>query len=249
MGWSTKQLADLAGVTVRSIRHYHQMGVLADPQRSLNGYKQYQIEDLVRVMQIKRLTSIGMTLAQVKTAFEDPGRGLGMLADLEGEIDAQISRLQAAKSEVVAARELQLRPDVPSILARKFGYDQAESTEELTQLVFFLSQLTDLSSFDVDAIEDVTLGNLDEKFRNLPADAAQDELESLAVALLGELEQYRDVIVASDDGLDGDEVTMFLVNSAVDSYLNEAQRWVLKRVTDELITWVRDERSSNAFGR
>ena len=54
MGWSTKQLADLAGVTVRSIRHYHQMGVLADPQRSLNGYKQYQIEDLVRVMQIKR---------------------------------------------------------------------------------------------------------------------------------------------------------------------------------------------------
>ena len=40
MAWSTRQLADLTGVTLRSIRHWHDVGLLPDPERRSNGYKQ-----------------------------------------------------------------------------------------------------------------------------------------------------------------------------------------------------------------
>ena len=41
MAWSTRQLADLTGVTLRSIRHWHDVGLLPAPERLSNGYKQY----------------------------------------------------------------------------------------------------------------------------------------------------------------------------------------------------------------
>ncbi|MEW1841154.1 MerR family transcriptional regulator [Nonomuraea angiospora] len=35
------ELARLAGVTVRALRQYHQVGVLAEPERGGNGYPKY----------------------------------------------------------------------------------------------------------------------------------------------------------------------------------------------------------------
>jgi DNA-binding transcriptional MerR regulator len=35
------ELADLAGVTVRTIRHYHAKGLLAEPPRDPSGYRRY----------------------------------------------------------------------------------------------------------------------------------------------------------------------------------------------------------------
>ena len=41
MAWSTRELAGLAGTTVNTIRHYHRLGLLDEPERRYNGYKQY----------------------------------------------------------------------------------------------------------------------------------------------------------------------------------------------------------------
>ena len=66
----SKELADLAGVTVRTLRHYHQMDLLPEPPRAENGYRSYGALDLVRVLRIKRLASLGMPLQQVKHMLE-----------------------------------------------------------------------------------------------------------------------------------------------------------------------------------
>jgi hypothetical protein len=31
MAWSTRELAELAGTTLRAVRHYHEVGLLAEP--------------------------------------------------------------------------------------------------------------------------------------------------------------------------------------------------------------------------
>lgn len=75
MGWSTRQLAELAGTTVKAIRHYHQIGLLDEPDRAANGYKQYGTSHLVRVLQITRMKEVGVPLAAISTmerADEDP---------------------------------------------------------------------------------------------------------------------------------------------------------------------------------
>jgi DNA-binding transcriptional MerR regulator len=40
MTWSTSRLAQLAGTTTATVRHYHRVGVLEQPERLSNGYKQ-----------------------------------------------------------------------------------------------------------------------------------------------------------------------------------------------------------------
>ena len=53
-------VAKLAGVTVRTLRHYRSIGLLPEPPRDDNGYCSYGIEDLARVLRIKRLASLGL---------------------------------------------------------------------------------------------------------------------------------------------------------------------------------------------
>ena len=75
----SKELADLAGVTVRALRHYHQLGLLPEPPRAKNGYREYGAVDLARVLRIKRLSSLGISLQQVAEMLaeeqDSAGRG------------------------------------------------------------------------------------------------------------------------------------------------------------------------------
>ena len=50
MGWSTRELAELAGTTIKAVRHYHEHGLLEEPRRAVNGYKQYGAGHLVRLL-------------------------------------------------------------------------------------------------------------------------------------------------------------------------------------------------------
>ena len=53
------ELARLAGVTPRAIRHYHHTGLLPEPTRSANGYRTYGVRALSRLVQIRRLSALG----------------------------------------------------------------------------------------------------------------------------------------------------------------------------------------------
>ena len=70
MAWSTRQLAELAGTTVKTVRHYHEIGLLSEPERASNGYKQYRTEHLVRLLQamaVKRAASNSASSAIIAT--------------------------------------------------------------------------------------------------------------------------------------------------------------------------------------
>lgn len=60
-------LARLAGISVRTLRYYHQVGVLEEARRLSNGYRDYDTHALVRVLRSRRLTDLGFSLAQVST--------------------------------------------------------------------------------------------------------------------------------------------------------------------------------------
>ena len=75
MAWSTNQLADLAGVTLRSIRHWHDVGLLPEPGRLSNGYKQYTARHLVLALRIARLTSLGFSLEHVAAMLDSEEQG------------------------------------------------------------------------------------------------------------------------------------------------------------------------------
>ena len=60
------QLAAYAGVTVRAVRHYHQIGLLPEPERDHSGYRTYDAAAVVRLIRIRTLADAGVPLARVQ---------------------------------------------------------------------------------------------------------------------------------------------------------------------------------------
>lgn len=109
----SSELAALAGVTVRTLRHYHQIGVLDEPERSANGYRDYDARHLARVVRITRLTGLGVALADLPAVLDDPETAGALLDRLDRETTAEIDRLTARRAQIADLRRDGLAPDVP----------------------------------------------------------------------------------------------------------------------------------------
>lgn len=98
------ELAALVGVTTRTIRHYHRIGLLPDAARSENGYRCYGLEAAVRLLRIRRLADLGLSLDEVADALaDDEGRELReVLAELDASLAAQEARIRASRDAIAA---------------------------------------------------------------------------------------------------------------------------------------------------
>jgi DNA-binding transcriptional MerR regulator len=81
------QLASYAGVTIRAVRHYHQIGLLPEPRRDASGYRTYDAVAAVRLIRIRTLADAGVPLARVRELLD---AGPEMFAAATLEIDRQI---------------------------------------------------------------------------------------------------------------------------------------------------------------
>jgi DNA-binding transcriptional MerR regulator len=104
------ELAEASGVSVRSIRHYDQHGMLAS-SRSGNGYRAFQPVSVNQVKQIQRLIAAGFSLEEIRSfpecmlliegalacpeTSEMPRKRLAILDKQIEMLDKQRSRLRA----------------------------------------------------------------------------------------------------------------------------------------------------------
>jgi DNA-binding transcriptional MerR regulator len=87
------ELAGLVGISTRAIRHYHRIGLLAEPARKANGYREYSLRDAVELARVRRLTELGLSLDEVGDVLaDDAGRDL---AEILRELDADLARQEA----------------------------------------------------------------------------------------------------------------------------------------------------------
>ena len=59
------ELARRAGVNVQTVRYYERRGLLAEPRRTLGGYRQYTDDALDRMQFIRRAQDLGFTLSEI----------------------------------------------------------------------------------------------------------------------------------------------------------------------------------------
>ena len=112
------ELARLAGVTVRALRHYHQVGVLDEPARTTNGYRSYDVHDLIRVLRIKQLASLGVPLERMPALLDSTdGDAAGLLAKLDEELTELIERLTKQRDLIARLRAHPESLDLPPELA------------------------------------------------------------------------------------------------------------------------------------
>ncbi|MFI2489743.1 MerR family transcriptional regulator [Promicromonospora kroppenstedtii] len=92
--------AAFAGTTPRAIRHYHEMGLLPEPERGGDDRRRYGYEDMIRLLWIRRMADAGISLDDIRDAFGSTPAG----PDDDG-IAAVLERLD----ETLVAQEAELR--------------------------------------------------------------------------------------------------------------------------------------------
>ena len=70
MGYSVSQVAALAGVTVRTLHHYDEIGLLAPSERTSAGYRIYTDTDLERLQQIRYYRELGFGLDEIAVLLD-----------------------------------------------------------------------------------------------------------------------------------------------------------------------------------
>lgn len=88
------ELAALVGVSTRTVRHYHHQGVLPEPARRGNGYREYGLPDAIRLARARRLTELGLTLDEVRDVLA--GDCARELREILLELDADLARQEEA---------------------------------------------------------------------------------------------------------------------------------------------------------
>jgi DNA-binding transcriptional MerR regulator len=104
------EVASQTGVSPRSLRYYEQQGLLS-PCRAANGYREYAELDLVRAVNIRALTGMGLTVDDVRVALEAGclDRPLDALPPCEGSIVLASARIAALDKRIEALSVLRGR--------------------------------------------------------------------------------------------------------------------------------------------
>jgi DNA-binding transcriptional MerR regulator len=99
--WSIGELATLCGVTVRTLHHYDQIGLLRATGRTDSGHRRYSEEDVRHLYRIRALRALGLSLEQVREVLASSPNDVGAVRQL---FTAQLSALQ---DQAEQARRLQ----------------------------------------------------------------------------------------------------------------------------------------------
>ncbi len=66
------RVAELAGVTVRTLHHYDEIGLVVPSGRGRNDYREYSDEDLSRLQQVLLYRSLGFPLGEIARLRDEP---------------------------------------------------------------------------------------------------------------------------------------------------------------------------------
>ena len=69
--WTVGQVAQAAGVTVRTLHHWEQVGLLVPSGRTAAGYRTYDADDLARLQRALAYRELGFGLDEVRALLDD----------------------------------------------------------------------------------------------------------------------------------------------------------------------------------
>jgi DNA-binding transcriptional MerR regulator len=128
------QLAAYAGVTVRAVRHYHNVGLLPEPERDASGYRRYGAAAVVSLIKIRTLANAGVPLSAIAGLLEaDPAAFAEAVRRIDDQLREEVERLETSRKQIAqlaAGDNLFLPPEVTCYLDRLREIGVAEQMVE-----------------------------------------------------------------------------------------------------------------------
>jgi DNA-binding transcriptional MerR regulator len=237
---SISDVAGLAGVTTRAVRHYHSIGLLPEPMRDSSGYRRYSSKDVIALVRVVRLRAVGMPLPKIAERMVEADATDGSLSEalrtLADEMDGEIAQLAATRDGLRRLAESETFDQPVKALThalRGHGllgpYDELRAGEGWAAALLDalhpqgMSGLLDQASGLL--TDPVSLGVLLQRFRGLNNKADDAEIDALAdeVAALLPRPQPDTPLVDID-----------LMDKLLTERLNRAQQQFMRRLRDRI---------------
>lgn len=141
------QLAATAGVTVRTVRHYHHIGLLPEPERDASGYRRYRAQAAVDLIRIRTLADAGVPLSRIDALLHaQPTEFAAAIADIDAELRRRIDQLADYRrriGDLDSGERLVLPPEVVALLDRMRGLGVSERRVRLERDAWILMRAVD----------------------------------------------------------------------------------------------------------
>ncbi|MFD4458884.1 MerR family transcriptional regulator [Nocardia sp. NPDC058480] len=97
-GVTIGQASAFVGVTVKTVRHYHKLGLIEEPERDSSGFRRYGSAELSRLVQVRTLAAAGVPLAEIGPMLDaDAASFAAALADVGRQLTERIEDLTARR--------------------------------------------------------------------------------------------------------------------------------------------------------
>ncbi len=138
------ELARRCGLTVRTLHHYHDIGLLRPSARSDAGYRLYSRDDVARLQQIQALRSLGVSLADIGAILDRQALSVSTVIEQQlTQLDQQIARQVRLREKLVQLHRQCVTGQEPALadwletLELMSVYEKYFSEDELCQLPFY----------------------------------------------------------------------------------------------------------------
>jgi DNA-binding transcriptional MerR regulator len=121
--WTVGQVAELFGVTVRTLHHYDEIGLLTPSERSRAGYRLYADADLVRLQQVVVYRRLELPLDEIAALLDGGGDAVEHLRRQRATVLTRLDELSGLVSAIDRAleREMSNQPATPEEMKELFG--------------------------------------------------------------------------------------------------------------------------------
>jgi DNA-binding transcriptional MerR regulator len=143
------QLASYAGVTVRTVRFYHQKGLLPEPERDASGYRRYDAAAVVELIRIRTLAEAGVPLSRARELLTaDRDEFAAAVEQIDERLRAEIRERQRHRrriAQLAAGDSLALPPEAVAYLERmrELGFPEPMVDGERDAWILVAAQLPD----------------------------------------------------------------------------------------------------------
>lgn len=237
MGWSTRELAEIAGTTVKTVRHYHSVGLLDEPERRANGYKTYGPEHLARLLRIQRMREIGFSIPRVIEVMGSDATSEETTRELLAEVESSMRRLETIRQDLLASlgsadQSADEFADYWAVPRGFAGFSGNLSEEDRVMLSVQSRHFTDEA---LGALRGMSASSdpIDVEFADLPEDASDERIADLAARMAPMIRRARAEHPMPDDvvsgGAAGERRASRSIGAALSRLYNPAQLRVIIR--------------------
>jgi DNA-binding transcriptional MerR regulator len=132
--WSIQEIARLAGTTRRTLRHYHDVGLVMPSRIGDNGYRYYDAEALVRLQRVLLLRQLGLGIPDISTILagqRDDTAALRSHLEWLAHEQQRLGRQMASVERTITELEKGEKPMAENMFD---GFDHTEYKEEVERL-------------------------------------------------------------------------------------------------------------------